>query len=56
MNIRNVNPEDAAQIAEIYNYYIKNTHQTFETETRRRSPKFIITTLKTRTRLLKPSL
>ena len=32
MNIRNVNPEDAAQIAEIYNYYIKNTHQTFETE------------------------
>jgi L-amino acid N-acyltransferase YncA len=32
MNIRNVNPNDAAQIAEIYNYYIKNTHQTFETE------------------------
>ena len=32
MNIRNVNPEDASQIAEIYNYYIKNTHQTFETE------------------------
>lgn len=32
MNIRNVNSEDAAQIAEIYNYYIKNTHQTFETE------------------------
>ena len=32
MNIRNVKPEDAAQIAEIYNYYIKNTHQTFETE------------------------
>ena len=32
MNIRNVNVEDAAQIAEIYNYYIKNTHQTFETE------------------------
>ncbi len=32
MNIRNVNLEDAAQIAEIYNYYIKNTHQTFETE------------------------
>src|SRR5215203_3339464 len=32
MNIRNVNPDDAAQIAEIYNYYIKNTHQTFETE------------------------
>ncbi|HEY8559177.1 MAG TPA: arsinothricin resistance N-acetyltransferase ArsN1 family B [Pyrinomonadaceae bacterium] len=32
MNIRNVKPDDAAQIAEIYNYYIKNTHQTFETE------------------------
>jgi phosphinothricin acetyltransferase len=32
MNIRNVNLDDAAQIAEIYNYYIKNTHQTFETE------------------------
>lgn len=32
MNIRSVNPEDAAQIAEIYNYYIQNTHQTFETE------------------------
>lgn len=32
MEIRKVNLEDAAQIAEIYNYYIKNTHQTFETE------------------------
>ncbi len=32
MNIRPVNLDDAAQIAEIYNYYIKNTHQTFETE------------------------
>ena len=32
MNIRNVQPDDAAQIVEIYNYYIKNTHQTFETE------------------------
>lgn len=32
MNIRSVNSEDSAQIAEIYNYYIKNTHQTFETE------------------------
>lgn len=32
MNIRNVTPEDASQVAEIYNYYIKNTHQTFETE------------------------
>lgn len=33
MNIRNVNTDDATQIAEIYNYYIQNTHQTFETET-----------------------
>ena len=32
MNIRPVTQEDAAQVAEIYNYYIKNTHQTFETE------------------------
>jgi phosphinothricin acetyltransferase len=32
MNIRTVTLNDAAQIAEIYNYYIKNTHQTFETE------------------------
>jgi L-amino acid N-acyltransferase YncA len=32
MNIRPVNPNDAAAIAEIYNYYIKNTHHTFETE------------------------
>lgn len=32
MEIRQVKSEDAAQIAEIYNYYIKNTHQTFETE------------------------
>lgn len=32
MNIRPANQNDAAQIAEIYNYYIKNTHQTFETE------------------------
>ena len=32
MNIRPVTLEDAAQIAEIYNYYIQNTHQTFETE------------------------
>lgn len=32
MNIRKVNAADAPQIAEIYNYYIKNTHQTFETE------------------------
>lgn len=32
MNIRKVELEDAAQIAEVYNYYIQNTHQTFETE------------------------
>jgi len=32
MEIRNANLTDAAQVAEIYNYYIKNTHQTFETE------------------------
>lgn len=32
MNIRKVKLEDAPQIAEIYNYYIKNTHHTFETE------------------------
>lgn len=32
MNIRPVNLADAADIAEIYNYYIQNTHHTFETE------------------------
>jgi L-amino acid N-acyltransferase YncA len=32
MNIRHANSEDAAQIADIYNYYIRNTHHTFETE------------------------
>ena len=32
MSLRKVKLEDAAQIAEIYNYYIKNTHHTFETE------------------------
>ena len=32
MNIRKVELTDAAQIAEIYNYYIKNTIITFETE------------------------
>lgn len=32
MNIRSANLTDAAQIAEIYNYYIQYTHQTFETE------------------------
>lgn len=32
MIIRKVELADAAQIAEIYNYYILNTHHTFETE------------------------
>ena len=32
MNIRKVELEDAGQIAEIYNYYILQTHHTFETE------------------------
>jgi phosphinothricin acetyltransferase len=32
VNIRKVEILDAAQIAEIYNYYIQNTHHTFETE------------------------
>ena len=32
MNIRKVESADAAQIADIYNYYILNTHHTFETE------------------------
>ncbi len=32
MNIRKVELEDSAQIADIYNYYISNTHHTFETE------------------------
>ena len=32
MIIRKVELDDAAQIAEVYNYYIQNTHQTFETE------------------------
>ena len=32
MNIRTATLNDAAQIAEIYNYYIQYTHQTFETE------------------------
>lgn len=32
MIIREVKNEDAAQIAEIYNYYIQNTHHTFETD------------------------
>ena len=33
MNIRFVSLSDAAQIAEIYNYYIKTSHATFELET-----------------------
>ena len=32
MKIRRVALSDSAQIAEIYNYYIVNTHHTFETE------------------------
>ncbi len=32
MNIRRAKSDDAGQIAEIYNYYILNTHHTFETE------------------------
>jgi phosphinothricin acetyltransferase len=32
MNIREVKPEDAEKVAEIYNYYIQQTHHTFETE------------------------
>ena len=32
MNIRPVSLADAAQIAEVYNYYIQKTHHTFETE------------------------
>lgn len=32
MNIRHATKEDAGQIAEIYNYYVTNTHHTFETE------------------------
>jgi phosphinothricin acetyltransferase len=32
MNIREVKFEDAAKVADVYNYYIQNTHHTFETE------------------------
>ena len=32
MNIRSVSSADAAQIADVYNYYILNTHHTFEAE------------------------
>lgn len=31
MKIRKVKLDDAEQVAEIYNYYIQNTHHTFET-------------------------
>ena len=32
MNVRRVKAEDAAPIADIYNFYVSNTHHTFETE------------------------
>lgn len=32
MTIRQVKIEDTTQVTEIYNYYIQNTHHTFETE------------------------
>lgn len=32
MIVRRVKPGDAAPIAEIYNFYVTNTHHTFETE------------------------
>jgi phosphinothricin acetyltransferase len=32
VKIRQVEPSDAEQIAEIYNFYVQNTHHTFETE------------------------
>lgn len=32
MNIRQANLEDGAQVAEVYNYYVQNTHHTFETD------------------------
>lgn len=32
MIVRKIKIEDSAQIAEIYNYYIENTHHTFETD------------------------
>jgi phosphinothricin acetyltransferase len=32
MNIRQVKSSDAEQIAEIYNFYVLNTHHTFETK------------------------
>ncbi|QQS42671.1 MAG: N-acetyltransferase [Acidobacteriota bacterium] len=32
MDIRHATKKDAAQIAEIYNYYVTHTHHTFETE------------------------
>jgi L-amino acid N-acyltransferase YncA len=33
MILRQANSADAAQLAEIYNFYIENSHATFETET-----------------------
>ncbi len=32
MNIRQANIADAVQIGEIYNFYVENSHHTFETE------------------------
>lgn len=32
MDVRKVQPADAEQISEIYNFYIENSHSTFETE------------------------
>lgn len=32
MLIRHATPDDAAQVAEVYNHYITHTHHTFETE------------------------
>lgn len=32
MNIQEVTLEDAEKVADVYNYYIQNTHHTFETE------------------------
>lgn len=32
MNIRKAELKDAAQIADVYNYYVQQTHHTFETE------------------------
>ena len=32
MNIRKAKLDDAAAVADVYNYYVQNTHHTFETE------------------------